>query len=124
MYPGDTVDKAYSCKKPLDSSVYHIWDWIKKGSERSGLSTPLGVILTEQGDLVSCHSNNRVYQWPIGTQSHKDKETAGEGLSLENVLILYHMQRTRDPFDENTGKKAKEVVTKLQNKLRKKPKKL
>ncbi len=98
-YPIHTVKEWYRHEQSMHTSIYHIWNWINHCSKTQELPPPLHVVVMQSGDFVSSHENKSVYSWQIGQKAQQDKILFREELTLEEVLMLKHMQATYTPLD-------------------------
>lgn len=98
-YPRHSIKEIYTREEKIRASIYHTWHLINKSCNIFHIPKPLMVILLKDYNMITAHEDKTVRSWMVGDQSIQDKETLSSELSLEEVLMLWHMQRTRDPLD-------------------------
>ena len=112
----------------LRASLYHAWTYIKAASRRNTLTPPTLVLKETNGDLVTAHENKEVYRWPVGHRFAQNKEMFTKKLSLQEVLLLKHMQRTHDPLNQEKeqldNQASRDTLEQLQGQARSLPSRL
>ncbi len=105
-------------KDLLRAPLYHAWQWVKKASRQHHLTPPKLLLKETSGDLVTTHVSRSVYRWPVGEQFAQNKKLFSGQLTLEEVLLLKHMQKTPDPLNKDRSelkRTSRDNIDQLQN---------